>query len=84
MARFNFTAINLNSAANITEVMNNFNKIEELGITEEEVNNKITSVNNSISSLDKSLGGLSKRNYSVGTAAPSGGSNGDIYDQYFN
>lgn len=27
---------------------------------------------------------LATKNYSYGTSAPSGGSNGDIYDQYFN
>lgn len=84
MARFNFTAINLNSAANITDVMNNFNKIEELGITGAEVDSKISTVNASIASLNNSLGGLSKRKYTIGTAAPTGGSDGDIYDQYFN
>lgn len=29
------------------------------------------------------VGTISKKNYSVGTGAPSGGSDGDIYDQYF-
>jgi len=29
-------------------------------------------------------GNIISRNYSVGTSAPTGGSNGDIYDQYFN
>lgn len=29
-------------------------------------------------------GNIISRNYSIGTGTPSGGSNGDIYDQYFN
>ena len=35
-AGFNFTNITLESSADITDVMDNFNKIEELGITKEE------------------------------------------------
>ena len=42
MSRFNFTNITLQTQANITDVMNNFNKIENLGITEKEVNVLIT------------------------------------------
>ena len=30
------------------------------------------------------IGNIAEKNYSSGTAAPSGGQNGDIYDQYFN
>ena len=30
------------------------------------------------------LGNIVTKNYSRGTSAPSGGKNGDIYDQYFN
>ena len=41
MARFNFTNIALTSKANIEDVMNNFNKIENLGITATEVDTKI-------------------------------------------
>ena len=33
--------------------------------------------------LKSELGTIVSRNYSIGTANPSGGSNGDIYDQYF-
>ena len=33
--------------------------------------------------IDKMLGTISSHNYSRGTSTPSGGSDGDIYDQYF-
>ena len=108
MARFNFTEISLQSKADITEVMNNFNKIDALGITNEEVTNQINAVKSEINtSVDSKvsasataintatdnklknytpsadLGSLATANYSFGTAAPTGGSDGDIYDQYF-
>ena len=93
MARFNFTEILLTSKADITDIMNNFNKIEELGITSAEVNTKIntakTTINQSIDSKlsqytkTSALGKLALVKYSKGTNAPSGGANGDIYDQYF-
>lgn len=79
MARFNFTNILPTSRANIQDVMNNFNKIEEFGITSEEVNNALQDYTKTID-----LGALATKNYSVGTAAPSGGNDGDVYDQYFN
>jgi len=41
-------------------------------------------LNDAITGLDGSLGGMAKRAYSIGTASPSGGNNGDVYDQYFN
>ena len=93
MARFNFTEINLNSKANITDVMNNFKKVETLGITETEVTEKInsaktelnTNIDNKLKNYTPSanLGKLATTTYSYGTAQPSGGKNGDIYDQYF-
>lgn len=93
MGRFNFTNINLNSKANITEVMDNFNKIDTSGITEAEVTSAIsaatTNINNAVDTKlteytkTDNLGGLALKPYSIGKAAPSGGSNGDIYDQYF-
>lgn len=46
--------------------------------TKEEVE---TAIDNSIAALN--LGTISTHNYSRGTAAPTGGSDGDIYDQYF-
>lgn len=55
MPRFNFTNITLQSKADITDVMNNFNKIEQLGITEAEVNSKISTVNNNINSVRNDL-----------------------------
>ena len=83
MARFNFTNITLTSKADITTVMNNFNKIEELGALKSEVDTQIETVNNSITNINNNLGTISSKNYSIGTTTPSGGSNGDIYDQYF-
>lgn len=41
-AGFNFTNITLESSADITDVMDNFNKIEELGITKEEATAVVT------------------------------------------
>lgn len=94
MSRFNFTELLLTGKADITDVMNNFNKIEELGITNDEVDKKIeTSESNIQSNTDTKLksytkttelGKLALATYSRGTAAPSGGKDGDIYDQYFN
>lgn len=83
MARFNFTNITLTSKADITTVMNNFNKIEELGALKSEVDTQIETVNNSITNINNNLGTISRKNYSIGTTTPTGGSNGDIYDQYF-
>lgn len=93
MARFNFTAIDLSSKADITVIMDNFNKIESLGITATEVTTQIntaksdvtTATDNKLKEYTKTSGlkPLALTNYSKGTAAPSGGSNGDIYDQYF-
>lgn len=93
MARFDFTNIDLSSAADIRVVMQNFNKIEKLGITSAEVDSRISSakteVNNSTNIKLKdytktaNLGALALKNYSYGKNAPSGGSDGDIYDQYF-
>lgn len=93
MGRFNFTDINLNSKANITEVMDNFNKIDTSGITGAEVTSAIsTAITNINSTVDAklaeytktdNLGGLALKTYSIGKDAPFGGSNGDVYDQYF-
>ena len=55
MPRFNFTNITLQSKADITDVMDNFNKIETYGITESEVNSKIATVNGTISSVQTNL-----------------------------
>ena len=82
MPRFNFTNILLTSRADITDVMDNFNKIEQLAMVSTDVDNKInTALINYTPTTN--LGGLATANYSYGTASPSGGSNGDIYDQYF-
>lgn len=50
MARFNFTNITLTSKANIQDVMNNFNKIENLGITAAEVDTKINTAKTTVTS----------------------------------
>jgi hypothetical protein len=42
MSRFNFNEILLSGKADVSEIQENFGKIEELGITEQEVNNKFT------------------------------------------
>jgi hypothetical protein len=52
--------------------------ISSLGLGKEEAEALITEA---ISSLY--LGTISSHNYNRGTAAPSGGNDGDIYDQYF-
>jgi len=71
------------------------NKCKHEIYTKDEVNTKISeteakfynktevneAIGNSIASLN--LGTISTHNYSRGTAAPTGGSDGDIYDQYF-
>ena len=55
MPRFNFTEITLRSRANIEDVMDNFNKIEQLGITESEVNTLVATLNTSINSVRTDL-----------------------------
>ena len=60
------------------------NKCKHEIYTKDEVYNKTevdTAIDNSIASLN--LGTISTHNYSRGTAAPTGGKDGDIYDQYF-
>lgn len=52
--------------------------IASLGLDEEKAEKLITEA---ITALY--LGTISSHNYSRGTAAPSGGNDGDIYDQYF-
>ena len=93
MARFNITEISLSDPADITKIMDNFNSIDELGITYAEATQEIntakanieTGVNNKLKEYTKTanLGNLALKGYSYGTSAPSGGSSGDIYDQYF-
>lgn len=82
MPRFNFLDIKLSNKADIRDVMSNFNKIEDLGITSAEVDTKITNALADYTPTNN-LSGLATSNYSYGTEAPTGGSNGDIYDQYF-
>jgi len=94
MPRFNFNDITLSGKADISKVMENFDEIETNGITGAEVtaaiNNAKTEVNSATDTkLDNytttaNLKPLAKVGYSYGTGAPSGGNNGDVYDQYFN
>lgn len=94
MPRFNFNEITKNSRADIDKIGENFDEIEENGITAQEVSGAIdaakTEVNQSVDTkllnytTTANLKPLAKVNYSYGTGNPSGGSNGDIYDQYFN
>lgn len=60
------------------------NKCKHEIYTKDEVYTKTevgAAIDNSIAALN--LGTISTHNYSRGTAAPTGGSDGDIYDQYF-
>lgn len=94
MANFGFNDIKATDKADITKVMENFTKINNLGITSQETDSKISTMKQSITTeTDNKLNNytktanlkpLAKVNYSYGTSNPSGGSNGDIYDQYFN
>jgi hypothetical protein len=54
------------------------NKCKHEVYTKEEVDTKLEDVENILN-----LGTISKYNYSRGTEIPTGGSDGDIYDQYF-
>lgn len=93
MPRFNFNSITRSGRADINKIGENFEKIEEKGITAQEVTDAITAAKTEINqSTDTKLQNytttanlkpLAKVNYSYGTGAPSGGTNGDIYDQYF-
>ena len=83
MARFNFTNITLNSRADISTVMENFNKVENLGALKSELDSAVETINGNITNINNNLGTISRKNYSIGTTTPTGGSNGDIYDQYF-
>lgn len=46
------------------------------------VQNEVDSANSAIQNLQNSVGGINNYKITSGTAAPSGGSNGDIYIQY--
>lgn len=93
MARFNFTQITGKSKANITDVMDNFNKIEQLGITGNEVNTKIAEAVNPISenyrymssritTMERELS-MKQSIISVGIDEPTSETSGNIYIQYF-
>lgn len=93
MARFNFNNIVRSGRADINKIGENFTKIEENGITSQEVTDAISTAKQEVTEATNTklenytttadLKPLAKVNYSYGTAEPSGGSNGDIYDQYF-
>ena len=93
MARFNFNNIVRSGRADINKIGENFTKIEENGITSQEVTDAISTAKQEVTEATNAklenytttanLKPLAKVNYSYGTAEPSGGSNGDIYDQYF-
>ena len=93
MARFNFNNIVRSGRADINKIGENFTKIEENGITSQEVTDAISTAKQEVTQATNTkledytttsdLKPLAKVNYSYGTAEPSGGSNGDIYDQYF-
>lgn len=92
-SKFNFNSISLTDAADITKIIENFNKIEENAETSAETNTKIatakTEINNAVNTKleeytkTEDLSLISTKKYSRGTGAPTGGSDGDIYDQYF-
>ena len=73
-----------NSSTGITDFQDmrtflDFNSIYE------EIREHIEAIDDeSIFVLKSEAGTIISKNYSSGTAAPSGGSDGDIYDQYFN
>lgn len=55
MPRFNFTEITLQSSADITDIANNFAKIEELAVTSSELNSAVSTLNNTISTKETNL-----------------------------
>ena len=93
MPRFNFNSITKSGRADIDKIGENFEELEENGITAQEVTDAITAAKTEVNEATDTkledytttadLKPLAKVNYSYGTSAPSGGSNGDIYDQYF-
>lgn len=93
MAGFNFNTISRNERADINKIGENFTEIKNNGITAQEVTTAISTAKSEVNSTTDTklanytttanLKPLAKVNYSYGTADPSGGSNGDIYDQYF-
>lgn len=62
-----------------------FNQIEiESQAVLNEINNALNQVlDGSLYVLKTEIGNIASRNYSRGTSTPSGGQDGDIYDQYF-
>lgn len=79
MPRFNFTNITGKSRISIADIMNNFNKIETLGITSTEVNTLIT---NTVSALNSQIGNK-QDTIGIGVDAPTSETTGSVYIQYF-
>lgn len=68
---------------NITSIYSQINA--NANVVLEQIEAALDSVlDESIYVLKEDVGTIASRNYSRGTASPSGGSDGDIYDQYFN
>ena len=55
MPRFNFIEITLQSRADITDIMSNFNEIEDNAAKTEELNNAVTTLNNTINTKEAAL-----------------------------
>lgn len=62
----------------IANVVSTLNQHISNTYTKEQVDNLMGDVASTLN-----LGTIATHDYSIGTATPSGGSNGDIYDQYF-
>ena len=79
MPRFNFTEITGQSRVSIDDIMSNFNKIESLGITSQEVADALSPITQSIQTISTGK----QKVITTGTTTPTGGTDGDIYIQYF-
>ena len=55
MPRFNFTNITSQSKVSISDIMDNFNRVESLGITEAEVNSQVAMINQTINAKAANL-----------------------------
>ena len=63
-----------------------YNQIEnEAQVVLNDIQNALSQVlDGSLYVLKEDIGTIANRNYSIGTGTPTGGVDGDIYDQYFN
>lgn len=80
------TIINFTDRRTFVSFESIYNQIEnEAQIVLNDIQNALSQVlDGSLYVLKEDVGNIVSRNYSVGTSIPTGGSNGDIYDQYFN